>query len=101
MTDSIQENKLFMVFRIISFLEGLSWIFLLVVAMPMKYMMDAPELVKLTGPIHGGLFTFYCILAIWVKSDLKWSNKTTAFTLALSLIPFGMVYAELKIFRSK
>ena len=47
------------VFRIIALAEGISFLTLLFVAMPMKYFMGMPEVVRVVGSIHGGLFLLY------------------------------------------
>ena len=59
--DNAQGGGTFKFFRITSVLEGLSFIALLGIAMPLKYMYGDEQLVKIIGPIHGGLFTLYCI----------------------------------------
>lgn len=79
-------------FKIISFLEGLSYILLVFVAMPFKYMLDDASYVKLLGMPHGVLFIVYIILAVILKFSLKWSFKTFAIVCALSLIPFGTFF---------
>lgn len=86
--------------RIIGFLEGLSFVMLLGIAMPLKYLYGIPEAVKAIGMIHGWLFVLYVVYVIHVKVKLKWSNKTTITALIASLIPFGTFYADVKIFRN-
>lgn len=81
-------------FRLVSFLEGLSFILLLGVAMPLKYIWNMPEAVKLAGTIHGGLFVTYCVLLLMVKIDRKWSFKTAALLFIASIFPFGFLIAE-------
>ncbi len=57
-------------FKIVAFLEGLSYILLLFVAVPLKYMAGKEMLVKSLGMPHGLLFVGYVILAflVWEKS---------------------------------
>lgn len=83
-------------FRIIAFLEGVSYILLLFVAVPIKYINNDPQYVKLLGMPHGLLFVAYIVLAIWLKPDFKWNQKTFLIVLAGSLIPFGTFYVEKK-----
>lgn len=84
------------VFRIIAFLEGLSYILLLFIATPIKYITGNPEYVKLLGMPHGLLFILYIILAFLIKSDMKWTTKTFLFVLLASIVPFGTFYIEKK-----
>jgi integral membrane protein len=85
--------------RIIGFLEGLSFLFLLLIAMPVKYMAGEPILVKVTGMIHGVLFVAYVLKVIIVKIELDWSVKKSLLAFVASLIPFGTFYADSKLFR--
>lgn len=78
--------------KIIALLEGISFLVLLFIAMPLKYMADEPWLVKQVGMAHGVLFVLYVILVIEVKLALDWSLKKTAIALGASLIPFGTFY---------
>lgn len=84
------------VFRIIALLEGLSYILLLFVAVPVKYLLEDPSYVKMLGMPHGILFVAYMALAFLVKPELKWSGKTFSFVLLASLIPFATFYVDLK-----
>ncbi|MGF1556371.1 DUF3817 domain-containing protein [Paucihalobacter sp.] len=84
------------VFRIIALLEGLSYILLLFVAVPVKYLLEDPSYVKILGMPHGILFVAYIALAFLVKPELKWSGKTFSFVLLASLIPFATFYVDLK-----
>jgi integral membrane protein len=45
--------------RIIGFIEGVSFLILLLIAMPLKYYFDLPMAVKITGWIHGVLFPLH------------------------------------------
>lgn len=84
------------IFRIIALLEGLSYILLLFVAVPVKYLLEDPSYVKMLGMPHGILFVAYIALAFLVKPDLKWSSKTFSFVLLASIIPFATFYVDLK-----
>ena len=52
------------IFRMISILEGLSFVFLIFVAMPVKYIGKQDFLVKLIGMPHGLLFLFYMHIVV-------------------------------------
>lgn len=81
-------------FRIVAFLEGISYILLLFIAVPIKYFGNDPQYVKLLGMPHGILFIGYIILAVVLSSKLKWKIKTLFFILAASVIPFGTFYID-------
>ncbi|WP_323788913.1 DUF3817 domain-containing protein [Psychroserpens sp.] len=86
--------SLFNSFKIIALLEGVSYILLLFVAVPIKYLADDPQYVKLLGMPHGLLFMAYIVLAIMLGSQLKWNGKTLLIILAASIIPFGTFYVD-------
>lgn len=80
------------VFRITAFLEGVSYILLLFIAVPIKYMMGDPTYVKLLGMPHGILFIAYVILVFLLRDKFEWSWRTTFILWILSLIPFGTFF---------
>ena len=86
-------------FRIIAFLEGVSYLLLLFVAVPIKYNLGDPAYVKLLGMPHGLLFMAYLVLAYLLKDDQKWERKTFLIILAASVIPFGTFYIDKKFLR--
>ncbi|MHA7944164.1 DUF3817 domain-containing protein [Formosa sp. 3Alg 14/1] len=92
-------NSLLKSLRIIGFLEGISYILLLGIAVPIKYLFHDPQYVKLLGMPHGILFVGYVVLAILVGIELKWSLKTIALVLLASLVPFGTFIADSKYFK--
>ena len=86
--------SLFNIFRIIAFLEGISYILLLFIATPVKYLFDEPQYVKLLGMPHGLLFIIYVILAFMINSEMKWDKSTLFKVLVASVIPFGTFYID-------
>lgn len=92
-------NSLLKTLRIVGALEGISYILLLFVAVPIKYLLNDPQYVKLLGMPHGLLFVAYMVLAIMVGMELKWDKKTFAFVLLASIIPFGTFIADKKYFK--
>ena len=57
--------------------------------MPMKYMMNIPEAVKLVGWAHGILFTALCFALLHVMRDARWSLGRGAVVFIAALLPFG------------
>lgn len=86
-------------FRVVSFLEGTSYILLLFVAVPVKYWMNDPQYVKLLGMPHGLLFVGYLVLAFLLKSEMKWSIREFGVILLASILPFGTFYIDKKYLR--
>lgn len=86
--------------RTIGMIEGISFLILLCIAMPLKWIYGQPEMVRYVGSLHGVLTIVYVYLLIKVTAQLKWSLKTAALAFIASLLPFGMLYAEFKIFRN-
>ena len=76
-------------FRKTAFVEGISFIVLLLIAMPLKYFFDMPAAVKIVGGIHGFLFVAFIILAILVKESYKKNFFWLIKALGSSIIPFG------------
>jgi integral membrane protein len=87
-------------FRVISLLEGLSFILLLFIATPIKYFADNDSYVKMLGMPHGILFLTYVVLVVMLKYELKWKTKTFWIILGASLVPFGTFYTEIKYLRN-
>jgi integral membrane protein len=75
--------------RMAGIAEGISFITLLFIAMPIKYLAGNPTLVWYVGWIHGLLFMLYILALITVKINLEWKFKKTAVAFLASLIPFG------------
>lgn len=76
-------------FRLISILEGLSFLILLFIAMPLKYMMDLPLAVTYVGWVHGLLFVVYIYVVFPAAHKLEWNFRKTFFALVVSILPFG------------
>ena len=83
-------------FRIVALLEGISYILLLFIAVPIKYIQGNPEYVKLLGMPHGLLFVAYVVLAIVAGMEFKWNMKTMFIVLIASILPFGTFYVDRK-----
>ncbi|CAM2005348.1 DUF3817 domain-containing protein [Acanthopleuribacter pedis] len=84
-------------FRIVSLAEGTSYIILLFIAMPLKYMADMPGAVSIVGRIHGFLFIVFMIalLRVWVEADWKMGRALLAFV--ASIVPFGAFLFEVSL----
>lgn len=88
-------------FKIIAPLEGFSLLALLFIAMPLKYIFDMPQMVKIVGMAHGILFIGYIVLAGMLKIEDGWSWKKFGIVCLASVVPFGTFYIERKYFSAK
>lgn len=89
------------IFRVIAFLEGISYILLLFIATPIKYFGDDPQYVKMLGMPHGILFMVYVILAFMLKQEHVWFKNNFKMVLLASIIPFGTFVLERKLNKAK
>ena len=77
------------VFRMLALAEGISFLTLLFIAMPMKYFLGMPEVVRVVGSIHGGLFLLYVGLLTTIHFRQRWSVMFSLYAFVASIIPFG------------
>lgn len=75
--------------RLIGLIEGVSFLVLLLIAMPMKYYLGIPMAVKITGWIHGVLFILYIAAVLLAVEAMQWNWFSIGVALAASLIPIG------------
>lgn len=81
-------------FRLINKIEGISFIILLFIAMPMKYSFGYPMATKVVGMMHGLLVFAFIYQIIEAKKEAGFTLKETALYSILSLIPFGSFYTD-------
>jgi len=81
-------------FRLINKIEGISFIILLFIAMPMKYSFGYPIATKVVGMLHGLLVFAFIYQIIEAKKEAGFMLKETALYFILSLIPFGSFYTD-------
>jgi len=84
-------------FRWIAIAEGVSFLLLLFIAMPLKYWAGMPLWVRIVGSAHGGLFLLYIWAALRAASHDKWSIKQVIIALVASLLPFGPFVIDHKL----
>lgn len=76
-------------FRWISLIEGSSFLILLFIAMPLKYIFEMPLAVTYVGWAHGILFIIYIYMVFPTAKSLTWNFSRTLFALIASILPFG------------
>lgn len=82
-------SKTYSWFRKIAFAEGVSFLVLLLIAMPLKYMADYPLAVTIVGGLHGVLFIAFIFMAWEVKKEFKRDWKWLGKAFLASILPFG------------
>ena len=85
--------------RLVGFLEGLSFLVLLLIAMPLKYAAGQPLAVRYVGMAHGVLFLLYLWALVPVALDYRWKPKTIALAVLASLLPAGPFVFEAKVLK--
>lgn len=87
-------------FKKIAFAEGVSFLILVFLAMPLKYFLSFPEAVTYFGWIHGILFISYVALLTIVAAEEKWKLTTVILAFIAALLPFGPFWFDKKYLRS-
>jgi integral membrane protein len=84
-------------FRQTAFIEGISYLSLLFIAMPLKYIYDYPIAVKVVGMAHGILFILFIFLLLSTVQKYRFSTLFTVVLLVASLLPFGTFFPDIKL----
>jgi integral membrane protein len=75
--------------RQIAKIEAISFLLLLGIAMPLKYLAGMPMAVKVAGWIHGLLFVVFCGALLHAMVSARWSLSRAAAVFISALLPFG------------
>ncbi len=94
-------NHLLKSFRVISYLEGISFLLLLGIAMPLKYLLDMPMYVTVTGMAHGVLFLAYIVAVIIMMIVFRWSLRKGLLAMIASVVPFGPFIFDAKLLKNQ
>lgn len=87
-------------FKWIANLEGISFLLLLIIAMPLKYIWQEPWMVQQLGMAHGILFVGYVVAVVIFRKTFSWNVKQTVIALLLSFVPFGTFYVTGRMMNS-
>lgn len=93
-------KKTFNLLLKVGFAEGVSFLILLLIAMPLKYLMDMPLPVRIVGMAHGVLFIAFALVLLKATLEYKWPIKLAVIGFLLSFVPFGTFYLE-KLLKDK
>lgn len=86
-------------FRLVAFWEGLSFLVLLLIAMPLKYGLGLPQGVRVVGMAHGVLFLAYLLTLMTAALDQGWGLKRVTLAFLASLVPGGTFWLEVHLRR--
>ncbi len=75
--------------RLIGWVEGVSFILLLGIAMPLKYIWAEPLAVRIVGATHGVLWMALCVALVDTRRQEDWSWSEVSLPFVASLVPFG------------
>ena len=93
MSESTQKSQNKRLFKI-GIAEGISFLILLFIAMPLKYLADMPTPVRVIGMIHGVLFIMFAIALLQSRLANQLKTKTAIIAFLLSFLPFGTFYLD-------
>ena len=79
---------------LIGHIEGVSFLILLFIAMPLKYFAGLPKAVSIVGMAHGVLFILFLAAIAQATVELKWNLKKPIIAFVASLIPLGTFYLD-------
>lgn len=90
----MENSKITKWFLLVGKVEGYSYLILLLIAMPLKYLFNIPEFIRPVGILHGVLFIAFMILLGLMFFIVKMSFKNAVLAFLLSLIPFGTFFLK-------
>ena len=79
--------------------EGVSFLVLLGIAMPLKYLAGKPEAVRFVGSVHGALFIAYLLTVALAARRFRWKSTTVVLAVASAVIPLGPFWFDAKLRR--
>jgi integral membrane protein len=75
--------------RPVALLEGASFLILLFIAMPLKYLAGLPLAVRVVGSIHGALFLLFLAALYRAAQARAWPRRRALTAFVASILPFG------------
>lgn len=90
----MKSTNVFSRFRKVALAEGISFLILLLIAMPLKYFAGLPIAVTIVGALHGVLFIAFIVLAWELKTGYKKDFRWLAKAFLASILPFGTIVMD-------
>ncbi|MGG2199583.1 DUF3817 domain-containing protein [Paenibacillus validus] len=83
--------------RLIGAIEGLSFLILLGIAMPLKYAFEMPQAVTTVGQLHGLFFVLYLLAIVNAAFVHRWSMGKIGLAIIAAFVPFGPFLFDLRL----
>jgi integral membrane protein len=80
--------------RTLSLVEGISFIVLVGIAMPLKYWAGMPLAVRIAGSLHGALFVLFGVALLWATLAARWPMSRAALVFVAALVPFAPLWLD-------
>ncbi|NQZ44986.1 MAG: DUF3817 domain-containing protein [Flavobacteriaceae bacterium] len=87
-------------FRAVAILEGITYVLIIGLTMPLKYWADIGQPNKVVGMAHGVLFILFILLSGLYSWQKSWGLKRFLVLFLASILPFGTFYADKKYLRN-
>ena len=84
-------------FRVMAVVTGIGLLFLVLVAMPLRYLADEPTLSQTYSPIHGLIFMAYVVVVVWLASRRRWTPGKTLLVILAGAVPFASFVVERRV----
>ncbi len=84
-------------FRWTALAEAVSYLVLLGIAMPLKYLWQMPIAVKIIGSIHGALFVAFCLTLLLAMQKAAWPLGRAAMLFVASLLPLVPFWLDRRV----
>tara|TARA_B100001964_G_scaffold224715_1_gene271812 strand:+ start:82 stop:381 length:300 start_codon:yes stop_codon:yes gene_type:complete len=85
--------------RLVALIEGIAYLVLLGIAMPLKYLYAMPLAVRVVGITHGLLFIVLVTLLLRAHEHHRWTTSFSIRVFVASLIPFGAFWMDRRLKR--
>jgi len=84
-------------YRVAAVVTGIGLLFLVLVAMPLRYLGDEPGLSQAYSPIHGAIFMAYVVVVIWVTTRRGWSPTKAVLIILAGVVPLLSFLVERRV----
>ena len=92
-----QASRALGIYRVFAYVTGVLLVVLVLVAMPLKYLADEPEMVHVVGVTHGWVYMGYVVAAVVLAYQLRWSLLRTLLVVVAGTVPLASFVAERKV----
>jgi integral membrane protein len=83
--------------KLSGYAEGISFLVLLLIAMPLKYWFGMPMAVRMVGSVHGALFIVYAVMVLSCARAHKWPGSLVGLGLLAAFLPLGPFWFDRRL----